>query len=441
MDQNLFGTDGIRRKVGKEPFTAHSLIHIGDALGTWACSHFQENPHIIIAHDTRISCPFVKSALKTGLLQHPINVYDAGTLPTPTVFQLLKYQNLFDGGIVISASHNPYYDNGLKIIDTKGGKISLEDEVYISQLFYDEQPNPKPEGIFGSEFYWNYGEKYYTSYIESKFDKNFLKGIKVVLDCANGATYKLAPHIFKKFGAEVITINASPNGTNINKDCGSLHPQELQKKVIEQNAAIGFAFDGDGDRILAVAKNGSIKDGDDILAFLLEHPIYKNCKTIVGTIITNHGLDTYLKSKGISLVRTPVGDKYVAEKLKKLDTILGGEQSGHIILKDHLSSGDGIFVALRIAQTALLTKNWNIETFTRFPQIQINLAVREKRDLQAPPLSDIISEHKQKLSNGRLIVRYSGTENKLRIMVEEEYQKNAQEIAEQLSQKLKRQLL
>lgn len=441
MEKNLFGTDGIRRQVGKEPFTSHSLPQIGDALGYWAHQNFGTNAKILIGHDTRISCDFVKSALKSGILQYPVCTYDAGILPTPVAFQILKYTDHFDIGIVVSASHNPYFDNGIKLIKGKNGKISIENELYISQLFYDEQPHKQHKDFCGKDVSWDQGKRLYSSYITSCFKPNFLEGITVVLDCANGATYKLAPHLFKKFGANTVTISDQPNGKNINKNCGSTHIQNLQNTVLENKADIGFAFDGDGDRVIAVSKNGTIKDGDDILALLLSHPIYKANETIVGTIMTNKGFEKYIESIGKKLIRTPVGDKYVAEQLIKKDLSLGGEQSGHIIVRDHLNTGDGIFVALRVLESVISTNNKNLETFEKFPQTQINIPINFKKNLQDPPLSNIIEEEENKLSGGRLIVRYSGTENKLRIMVEEQNKELAELVGKQLAKKLSEQLI
>ena len=440
MEQNLFGTDGIRRRVGKEPFTSHSLPQIGDALGCWAHQSFGTGAKILICHDTRISSDFVKAALKAGILQYPVSTYDAGVLPTPVAFQILKYTDNFDAGIVISASHNPYFDNGIKLIHGKNGKVSIEDELYISQLFYDEQPHNHYRDFFGKDFSWEHGKKIYNSYIKTCFKPDFLNGITVVLDCANGASYKIAPYLFKKLGANIITISDQPDGKNINENCGSTHIKNLQSTVLENKADIGFAFDGDGDRLIAVSKSGDIKDGDDILALLLSHPIYKTNKTIVGTIMTNKGFEKHLESIGKNLIRTPVGDKYVSKQLIKHNLFLGGEQSGHTIVRDHLNTGDGIFVALRVLEAIIETNNKNLETFEKFPQTQINIPINFKKNLQDPPLSNIIEEEENKLSEGRLIVRYSGTENKLRIMVEEQDKSLAEFIGKELSKKLSEQL-
>ena len=439
VQQNLFGTDGIRAHVGDEPFTASSIFNIGNALGQWIGKKYGENANILLAHDTRISCAFMKSALKTGLLQYPINLYDANILPTPAVFQLLHYQSKFDGGIIISASHNPYQDNGIKLVDGKKGKLTHHDELEISSIFYQKNIHPEPQK-FGTDHYWKQSSTYYESHILTHFSSPFLKGIKVVLDCANGATSHIGPRLFKKLGAEVIPIHYQPNGLNINEQCGSLHIESLQQTVIKEKAHIGFAFDGDGDRIMVISRTGEVKDGDDIIALLLEHELYKNSAIIVGTIISNQGLALHLKEQHKTFLRTPVGDKYVAAELIKNKSLLGGEQSGHIITRDYLNTGDGLFIALRILETIINNNNWDLKTFKKFPQAQINLPIKNKKDLHIPPLAQIIEEEEQNLLDGRLVVRYSGTENILRIMVEEQNLELANRIGQQLAQRLKKEL-
>jgi phosphoglucosamine mutase len=416
MKKNLFGTDGIRTRIGTHPFTIDALPELGKALGSWIIEKYGRNAQILIAHDTRQSSAWVISALQTGLLTYPVTIVNADVLPTPVAFQAITQHKKYQCGIVISASHNPYHDNGIKIIDAAFGKISEADELRITDLFYAHAPLSYDS--FGNVLNTNSIQEQYIERALSFFEPQFLKYKKIVLDCAHGATSYIAPFIFKKTGAQVVTINNQPQGTNINDGCGALHTEPLRQAVLNHNADIGFAFDGDGDRVIAVNNNGIIKDGDDLLALLATHPRYSASTTIVGTVMTNQGFEEHLKKHGKTLLRTSVGDKYITENLLSYKLSLGGEPSGHIILTDYLPTGDGIFAALRIAQTAQYTNNWALETFTKFPQVLMNVTVSQKKDLTASPLAEIISATQMKLGNGRILVRYSGTEPLLRIMAE-----------------------
>ena len=439
MRKNLFGTDGIRGPVGNQPLTQQSLIRLGNALGQWVIQFHGENKTILIGHDTRKSCSFIKAALHTGLLLNPITIYDAQVLPTPTVSQLVQKTDLFACGIIISASHNPHQDNGIKLI-TKHGKLGEEDETMLTELFYENEKNKIHYNHLGTQESWPDGQRLYSAHVASFFEPNFLRGITAALDCAHGATYKIAPSLFKQFGAYTHVINRHPNGTNINHECGSVYPEQLQKEVIKHNADAGFAFDGDGDRVIAVNKNGEVKNGDDILALLLAHSNYKKQSALVGTCITNYGFERFLQQHDKKLIRAAVGDKYVVQKLYEHDLLLGGEQSGHIIMRDYLDSGDGIFTALRVLQTMIQTSNWTMNSFTTYPQVQINIPIYEKKDLSKEPIASIIATHKTRLPDGRLVVRYSGTENVLRIMVEDTDATHAEFLAHDLSHALQNQL-
>ena len=432
----MFGTDGIRGTVGQEPFSYNQLHQLGHAIARWAQHTYGQTPNILLGYDTRISCSFAKSALQSGLLMHPVTIHDAQIIPTPALCQLLQYSNQFDCGIIISASHNPYGDNGLKIIDRQKGKISHEDELAITEL-YNQHNDPKNYTTLGSVSYWPEGEQRYSEKLLSLFPPRFLEGKKIILDCAHGATYRSAPQIFRSFGAQTIVLNATPNGTNINQNCGALYPAIIQKAVIEYSADAGFAFDGDGDRVIAINNYGAIKDGDDILALLLTHPSYSNEATVVGTSMTNQGFEIYINNNNKKLLRTAVGDKYIAEQLVHNKLLLGGEPSGHIIARDYLETGDGIFTALRIMETLILTNNHAMHTFKKFPQILINVPVTIRKDLTLHPFASIINEYKSKLQDGRLDVRYSGTELLLRVMVETPDFTYAQVIGNQLAQDLK----
>lgn len=434
--KNMFGTDGIRATIGMAPLTAPDLHRMGYALGAWIVQRYGEHATVLIGHDTRLSCAFVKSTLKSGLLAHPVYLIDAEELPTPAVVQLAMYHEKIDCGIIISASHNPFQDNGIKLIDGTKGKLSAEHEQEITELFetcdltyrYD-QP--------GQERYWGLAKQAYADRICSFFPTDILQGKKIVLDCANGAAYELAPTIFRRLGAEVITFAAEPNGKNINVACGAVHPESLQKLVLDHHADAGFAFDGDADRVIAINAAGQVKDGDDIIALLLDHPRYNNMETVVGTVMSNKGFEVWLNAKNRSLIRTPVGDKYIAQALRKEKLLIGGEQSGHIILADYLPTGDGIFTALRIMESCILNNNIGMKTFNHFPQQLINVYVKQKQDLSSEPFATIVRTYEQKLLNGRLLVRYSGTEPLLRIMVEDSTAEHALKIAQDLAAEIK----
>lgn len=439
MNKNIFGTDGIRCAVGTSPLSLEQLPRLGYAIGAWARKKYK-NPKALLAHDTRASYHFVKSGLTSGLLLAPVTIYDATILTTPGVCKTIEQDPSFDFGIMISASHNPHQDNGIKLISKNGDKLNECDEQEIFDFFLntsEENLSYKKPGIIHP---WHGAQKIYTHHLQSYFQANIFTGLTVVLDCAHGATYKAAPELFKKLGAQTIVLHDHPTGVNINKECGSLFPHSLQQAVLKHHANIGFAFDGDGDRVIAVNKNGEIKDGDDILALLLDHPAYKEQTNIVGTIMSNQGLAAFLQNKNKKLIRTRVGDKYVSQELEKNTLLLGGEQSGHIILRDYLKTGDGIFTALRVAETMIHTRNWELKTFKKYPQLLINIPVSVKKNLDEPIIAAIIDTYKSKLTNGRLEVRYSGTENKLRVMVEDLDQSNTQLIAQQLSQELKKEL-
>ncbi|MCK5633243.1 phosphoglucosamine mutase [bacterium] len=440
--KNIFGTDGVRAKVGQAPIDLEKTVQLGQAIALWAQSKYKNQPTALLANDTRESCSFLKAALKAGLLLHSTNIYDGQVLPTPAVFNIIQKKTNFDFGIVISASHNPYQYNGIKLIDAQSGKLSLQDEQEISSLFesLSTKQLTKNYHLLGFDITWQEARQNYVDSIVKQFDKNLLQNRTIVLDCAHGATYQVAPTIFEQLGAHVITIHNSPTGKNINLHCGSTEPQSLKQTVIKHNADIGFAFDGDGDRLTVVSDHGTIKDGDDILALLVNHPLYKKQHSIVGTIMTNQGFEKFLNANNKQLIRSSVGDKFVAQDLKKENLLLGGEPSGHIITNDYLSIGDGIFAALRVVESIIHNNNWKLKTFTKFPQVMTCIPVSEKKDLNSENLSNIIAASKAQLDSGRLIVRYSGTEPLLRVMVEEEDHKNAHRICTGLCEALQQEL-
>lgn len=434
--KTFFGTDGIRDHIGTNLFTLSSLPNLGYALAQWACEKYSHTPQILIVHDTRQSCAFVKACLKSGLLLTNVKLYDAGILTTPAALHIMRHNNnQFDCAIIISASHNPHWDNGIKVLDKNSGKLSAYDEERIS-YFMQKICSPSYTE-FGCDYVYENAQHDYVSILQSIFANLSLKGLRIVLDCAHGAAFKVAPTLFRSLGATVIEIGTDPNGTNINAQCGAVHTNIVQQTVISQKADCGFAFDGDGDRVIAVSRTGSIKNGDDILALLLEHPVYQNQKTVVGTVMSNQGFEQFLTDHNKKLIRTAVGDKYITESLETQNLLLGGEQSGHIILRDLIPTGDGILTALRTLESIIINNNWDMTTFTKYPQILINIPVKERKDLSENGAQQYITTAQELLGSGRLLVRFSGTEPLLRVMIEATSLEKAESIGAFLSQNLK----
>lgn len=441
MHKNLFGTDGIRAAFGTSPLTGTELQKLGYVIGLWLKEKYGINEPIIIGYDTRRSCAIINANLQSGLLLHNISIIDAGVLPTPALSALLFYnKKKFSCGIMISASHNSWHDNGIKIFLSNGEKLPASDEQRISELFW--QPNLPATNI--TEIGYTQTSNLSRSYEKIIHEHFKLLKInpakKIVLDCANGATFKIAPHIFKQLGFKVIAIADEPTGYNINEKCGALYPENLREAVLYHKADIGFAFDGDGDRLVGVNKFGEIKDGDDILALLAQHPNYQHMPAIVGTSMNNMGLSSYLAHQQKKLLRTDVGDKNVTQKLIEQNLLLGGEPSGHIIMRDYLPSGDGIATALKIIETINDIGNWEMQTFKKFSQVHASIPILVKKDLLQEPLYSIIIKSKEDLMDGQLVIRYSGTEPILRIMVEADDYQKASTICHELTYKLKCQL-
>ncbi len=440
MQQSLFGTDGIRNHVGTPPFTIHELPRLACAYASWLIDTYQLPLTVALADDTRASAIFIKDTFQAALHAYGISTYNAGILTTPALIALISKNQNIDAGIMISASHNPHTDNGIKFIAKQGKKIDLAQEAAITDRFNQPDIQGPDYQSFGTHQVGHTAAQEYIALIVGLCTANFARNLTIVVDCADGAASHLAPAIFRQLGAQVIAIHNRPNGTNINDQCGSLYPQALQHHVIAYQADIGFAFDGDGDRVIAVSKDGSIKTGDDLLALLTHHPAYAAQQAIIGTIMSNQGLHQYLHDHGKTLIRTAVGDAHVVAALEQKNLLLGGEPSGHIITRDYLDAADGIVTALRILETVIHTHNWTLETFTPFPQKLINLTVRHKRNLQDPHIDSIIQKHQSLLKQGRLVVRYSGTEPLLRIMVEEQNLADAQVICQQLADALNKEL-
>ncbi len=433
---HLFGTDGIRKRVGSYPLTEEGLPRLGQALALWAQEKYGAEACFLLTRDTRYSGPWIKAGLMSGLLRYPVTVYDAGIMPTPGVFHLMKSDSRFSVGIIISASHNPAEDNGIKLVDAQSGKLSLKDEKRIGELMA-QPPAVKEFAQLGKEISFLDAKTLYRKSIAKLFEQNFLEGKRIVLDCANGASSAIAPQLFRELGAEVIGIHNDPDGYNINAKCGATSPESLQQAVVTHKAYMGFAFDGDADRVLAVNSEGALKDGDDILALLLSHPEYQSQPALVSTVMANYGLTTHCTQQEKKLLRTQVGDKHVLhaldQGLNNQELLLGGEPSGHIILKNLIRTGDGMLVALKVLEAAFKTGNDLLESFTKFPQILINVPITTKKDLSEEPHAGFIAACKEELSAGRLHIRYSGTEPLVRVLAEGRDREQAEQTAHKVA--------
>jgi phosphoglucosamine mutase len=445
----LFGTDGIRGLANEYPLTPEFVINIGRAV----VKTFKGKNHrckVVIGKDTRNSGCMLEYALASGICSMGGNVYLAGVLPTPGVAYLTTSIDA-QAGIVISASHNPFYDNGIKIFNRDGYKLPEKIEARIEKAVWDDHLTSRTASIheIGNVFNLEDAAKRYVAFLENSLpEKSPFNGFKIILDCSNGATYKVAPQIFSELGAVVDAISVQPDGKNINADCGSEHPQTLAQRVIETKADIGLAFDGDGDRLIAVDEKGQVVSGDRILAIctkaLKDKGLLKN-NVVVSTVMSNLGLQIALQKLGIKHVITKVGDRHVLEQMIAHQAVIGGEDSGHMIFLDHHTTGDGIFAAIKLieamqAESKTLSQLGQIMRL--FPQVLMNVGVRRKPDIQTvPELVDTIRAVEKKLGQeGRVLVRYSGTQPLCRVMVEspreEETQRYCQQIADVVQKKL-----
>jgi len=441
--KKLFGTDGVRGKANIYPMNAETALKLGMAAAA-VFINGKKRHKIVIGKDTRISCYMIENALTSGILSMGVDVLLVGPMPTPAIAHLTK-SFAADAGIVISASHNPAEDNGIKFFDSNGFKLSDEVEEKIEKIVFSEIKTDHIIGeLVGKAKRIDDAQGRYIEFAKNSVDNISLKGIKIVLDCANGAAYKVSPLIFEELGAQVITINNRPNGLNINDQCGALHPEQMKKFVIQYGADIGIALDGDADRVIMVDENANDVDGDQIIALCALNLIRdKKLKdnTIVVTEYSNLGLDKAIKDTNGKVVRVRNGDRYVVEEMRKHKYNFGGEQSGHIIFLDYTTTGDGTISALQVLRIMKKTGKKLSELarcITKFPQIMVNVKVRKKIDFEKmPKVMEKINKAKEKLkNNGRVIVRYSGTQNLARIMVEgineKEIRKYAKEIADEI---------
>ena len=420
----LFGTDGVRGKAGKK-VSAMDAMRLAMATGIYF-KQFAKTKRILVGKDTRRSGYMIENAIVSGLTAVGFDVIQIGPMPTPAIAFLTENMRC-DAGIMISASHNPYYDNGIKFFDGEGNKLNRDKEIEIETIFKDEALIASSQAM-GKEI----GKSKriddvigrYIVHIKNSFPKPLtLAGTRVVIDCANGAGYIVGPTILQELGADIVVIGDKPNGFNINEGCGAMHPENLAKVVLESRADIGIALDGDADRLVMVDEKGEVIDGDKLMAVLAVH--LKNQGTLKGdgmvaTVMSNQGLDEYLVSQGLHLYRSSVGDKNVVELMQKNGINFGGEQSGHVIFSDYAKTGDGLSSALQALAYLVSTGKKASEVFNpyeSYPQLLVNLLVEEKRDFaHIDGLEDLQKQIED--AGMRHLFRYSGTENKIRLLLE-----------------------
>jgi phosphoglucosamine mutase len=434
----LFGTDGIRGVANEYPMTPEMALKIGRAVADYV-----NGEKIVIGKDTRISGDMIESAIVSGICSAGVNPYLSGVLPTPGVAFLTRSLHAA-AGIVISASHNPFFDNGIKLFQANGFKLSDDEEAEIEQLVLAEKTSstrsPGPET--GKIYTINDACNRYIDFLKNTMPKNYsLKGMRIVLDCSNGATYAVAPDLFSDLGAEVEAISIGPDGKNINENCGSQHPAALINKVVRTRADIGLAFDGDGDRLIAVDDKGATVSGDQILAICAKilkqnKKLANNCA--VSTVMSNFGLGVALKQMGINHIIADVGDRNVVNQMLAHGAVIGGEDSGHMIFLEDHTTGDGLLTALRLIEAIQVEKKSLSQLksiMTVYPQVLINVEVKNKPDIKSiPKIQEAIQSVENKLKGqGRVLVRYSGTQPECRIMVEGPSEKETRTYCRQIA--------
>jgi phosphoglucosamine mutase len=442
MPKQLFGTDGIRGVPGTEPLDDATLYAAGRALGAYLVRQ-TPGARVLIGMDTRESGPHISALLAAGLRAAKANTAFAGVITTPGVACVVRIKG-FQAGVVISASHNPFHDNGVKLFSDAGMKFpDAVEEMLEADIFrHRSEPAPaNPPALIADESL----DAEYLAFLRSRAIPGAkLAGLRIVLDCANGAAYKLGPELFRSLGADVVAIGNTPDGRNINANCGSLHLEGLQKKVIAERAELGVAFDGDADRALFVCGSGKVINGDGVLLavarFLKSHGKLKG-ERVVATSMSNLGLERILAQEGIGLARAAVGDRYVLEEMLRSGNVLGGEQSGHVIFLDDSPAGDGLLTAVKIA--SLVSMNGRLESLVTglkdYPQTIVNVKVRSKPPLESlPEVSRALAEAQSALGeNGRVVLRYSGTEPLARVMVEAEHENDVRRFSEAVADALR----
>ncbi|MDH5424018.1 MAG: phosphoglucosamine mutase [Gammaproteobacteria bacterium] len=437
MSQKYFGTDGIRGRVGEGMMMPQVVLKLGWAIGKVLAA--QGNGLVVVGKDTRISGYMFESALEAGLSAAGVDVRLLGPMPTPGIAYLTRTLRA-SAGIVISASHNPFYDNGIKIFSGEGEKLPDETELAIEQAFEAEMTTVESSGLGRAMRVIDAHGRYIEACKASIPIGTRFTGLKVVLDCANGATYHIAPDVFLELGAEVVTIANDPDGLNINEECGSTHPKNLQAAVLRHKADLGIAFDGDGDRVAMVDHSGRIIDGDEILYLIARsrHASGQSEAGVVGTLMSNMGLELAIKEMGLEFERSGVGDRFVLELLKQKGWSLGGESSGHIICLDRTTTGDGIVSALQVM--AYLAESEQslaqaLSAMSKMPQHMINVPLPYKTDpLENQRVRDAVAAAENELQDrGRVLLRASGTEPLIRVMVEAEVESQVIKLAQNIA--------
>lgn len=442
MTRKYFGTDGIRGTVGQAPITPDFVMRLAHAVGR-VLRQSEKAPVVLIGKDTRISGYMLESALESGFNSAGVDVVLLGPVPTPAVAYLTRAQRA-SLGVVISASHNPYEDNGIKFFSAKGTKLSDEWELSVEKLV-DEAPVWVSSAELGKAKRLDDAAGRYIEFCKSTFSQEFsLKGIKIVVDAAHGAAYQIAPKVFHELGADVIAIGCSPDGLNINKDVGATHPEALVAAVKQHQADYGVALDGDADRLQIVDRTGRLYNGDELLYLMVTDRIARDevVPGVVGTLMTNMSVELAIKAKNIQFVRSKVGDRYVLEVLQEKKWLLGGEGSGHLLALDKHTTGDGLISALQVLQACVATGKTMADLLSDvvlFPQVLINVRLNNDQNWQAnSKLTQAIQEVEAELgSSGRVLIRASGTEPLVRVMVEAKSQEVALRCAEKMAATLR----
>jgi phosphoglucosamine mutase len=439
--RKLFGTDGVRGVANTYPMTTEIAMQIGRAIA-YLVKDMKHDHRIVIGKDTRLSGYMIENALASGICSMGVNVLLVGPLPTPGIAFITTGMRA-DAGVVISASHNPFQDNGIKIFSREGFKLPDEEEARIEDLIFSTKMDalrPVADEV-GKAFRLDDAKGRYIVFLKNTYPKRFtLDGIHIVLDCAHGATYAVAPHVFEELGAKVTTFGVSPDGKNINHECGALYPQIMADMVKKSGADLGIALDGDGDRVIIADEHGEIVDGDKIMAICAAEMLERgklSQNTLVATVMSNMGLEVAMQRMGGRLVRTQVGDRYVVEEMRRNDYNFGGEQSGHLIFLKHNTTGDGILAALQLLVAMKQTEKPISELskiMERFPQVLKNVTTRKKVGLdQISGFAAKVAALEKELGNkGRILVRPSGTEPVIRVMVEGENEGKIENIADEL---------
>ena len=437
MSRKYFGTDGIRGEIGKAPMTPDFVLKLGWAAGKVLAS--QGVPLVLIGKDTRISGDMLETALQAGLVAAGVNVRLLGPMPTPAVAYLTRTFRA-SAGVVISASHNPFQDNGVKFFSADGTKLSNEIELKIEEYLERDIVTVSSELLGKVERIDDASGRYIEFCKRSIPPEVSLEGLRIVVDCANGATYQVSPEVFTELGADVVTIAAEPDGININNSCGATSLDFLQENVKHYRADLGVALDGDGDRLMMVDEDGEVIDGDEVLAIIAAHRHGNGTlgEHVVGTLMSNLGLEKAVTNMGLKFHRADVGDRYVMEIMRKVGGILGGESSGHTIVRDRIATGDGTIAALQVLHAMIDTGKSLKEikqVMSKYPQTLVNVRIKEKIDLESNlAIQEAVKEaEKQMGSRGRVLLRASGTEPLIRVMVEADNKAETEQLANMIA--------